>query len=432
MGDRRPGPVLAELGRPAPRGPCRPRKRGAARRSGARPASRPAWSTGAPELVGALVVVVAHPDPDVGGGQLDVAALGAGGSDRCHLVRMPSGCSGGAGVLGVIGPLNARLEHRVAGDLRELASCSSGFPRSWSRRSPSPTGGPGPTPRRTRSRRSGSALRLGATGLESDVWLTADGVAVLDHDGVVGGLRRRPHRRGRAAAEPARPHPDARRALRRVRHRLRAVARRQGRRPRSTRCSPSRAPRAATRSAAVALPPRLADGWPHGGRSTADVQLVDSTRLRRDHGGPRAPRGRRSPTPASTRVNLHHTDWNGGLTALFHRFERCAFGVGRCSTTSVLRPRCSHGHRRRVQRPRRPHDGRRRAEQREPALQEAEVRRRARCGRRRGRRSGPSAIGPKTRLVVRVAAVVAHHEDLVACGTFVGRRGCRSPCPLGR
>src|SRR5918997_2457094 len=36
------------------------------------------------------------------------------------------------------------------------------------------------------------ALRLGATGLESDVWLTADGEAVLDHDGVVG---RRPRRR---------------------------------------------------------------------------------------------------------------------------------------------------------------------------------------------------------------------------------------------
>src|SRR5436309_9667591 len=36
------------------------------------------------------------------------------------------------------------------------------------------------------------ALRLGATGLESDVWLTADGVAVLDHDGVAKvGLRRR-------------------------------------------------------------------------------------------------------------------------------------------------------------------------------------------------------------------------------------------------
>ena len=35
------------------------------------------------------------------------------------------------------------------------------------------------------------ALRLGATGLESDVWLTRDGVAVLDHDGVFGMLRRR-------------------------------------------------------------------------------------------------------------------------------------------------------------------------------------------------------------------------------------------------
>src|SRR5881398_1426129 len=36
------------------------------------------------------------------------------------------------------------------------------------------------------------ALRLGATGLESDVWLTADGVPVLDHDGVVkAGLRRK-------------------------------------------------------------------------------------------------------------------------------------------------------------------------------------------------------------------------------------------------
>jgi glycerophosphoryl diester phosphodiesterase len=29
------------------------------------------------------------------------------------------------------------------------------------------------------------ALELGASGLESDVWLTADGVPVLDHDGIV-------------------------------------------------------------------------------------------------------------------------------------------------------------------------------------------------------------------------------------------------------
>lgn len=35
------------------------------------------------------------------------------------------------------------------------------------------------------------ALELGADGLESDVWLTADGAAVLDHDGVVGPIWRR-------------------------------------------------------------------------------------------------------------------------------------------------------------------------------------------------------------------------------------------------
>src|SRR5262245_60775629 len=37
------------------------------------------------------------------------------------------------------------------------------------------------------------ALRLGATGLESDVWLTAYGVAVLDHDGIIrSAIRKRP------------------------------------------------------------------------------------------------------------------------------------------------------------------------------------------------------------------------------------------------
>ena len=34
------------------------------------------------------------------------------------------------------------------------------------------------------------ALRLGANGLETDVWTTADGHAVLDHDGVVRRLAR--------------------------------------------------------------------------------------------------------------------------------------------------------------------------------------------------------------------------------------------------
>src|SRR4051812_4471721 len=48
------------------------------------------------------------------------------------------------------------------------------------------------------------AKRLGATGLESDAWLTSDGVPVLDHDGKVrGGLRSRAISQVAAADLPA-------------------------------------------------------------------------------------------------------------------------------------------------------------------------------------------------------------------------------------
>ncbi|MGH9057163.1 MAG: glycerophosphodiester phosphodiesterase [Acidimicrobiales bacterium] len=48
------------------------------------------------------------------------------------------------------------------------------------------------------------ALTLGATGLESDAWLTSDGVVVLDHDGLAGPLwRRRPFSGMPASAVPS-------------------------------------------------------------------------------------------------------------------------------------------------------------------------------------------------------------------------------------
>lgn len=54
----------------------------------------------------------------------------------------------------------------------------------------------------------GLALEVGATGLESDVWLTSDGVPVLDHDGVVRkGIRRARIRRLNRADLP--PHIPA-------------------------------------------------------------------------------------------------------------------------------------------------------------------------------------------------------------------------------
>jgi glycerophosphoryl diester phosphodiesterase len=56
------------------------------------------------------------------------------------------------------------------------------------------------------------ARRLGAPGLESDVWITADGEAVLDHDGVVRvGVRRRQiaELRRRDLPRTSRPWPSS-------------------------------------------------------------------------------------------------------------------------------------------------------------------------------------------------------------------------------
>jgi glycerophosphoryl diester phosphodiesterase len=55
------------------------------------------------------------------------------------------------------------------------------------------------------------------------------------------------------------------------------------------------------------------------------VRLVDSTRLQRIKEGPE----RRAATLMQEGIdvlNMHHSDWNGGLVALLHRFERLAFG----------------------------------------------------------------------------------------------------------
>ena len=60
------------------------------------------------------------------------------------------------------------------------------------------------------------ALRLGATGLESDVWLTSDGVPVLDHDGVVRARLRSAKTPARVLVRESLPHTDTGKALRRV------------------------------------------------------------------------------------------------------------------------------------------------------------------------------------------------------------------------
>jgi len=149
------------------------------------------------------------------------------------------------------------------------------------------------------------ALRLGATGLESDVWLTSDGVAVLDHDGVVGSrLRRRPIAEVARSQLPAHDVKDAG-----------AIG----------------ATVAVARAAGTDVPGRL---WVchHDWRQVAewrspfpDVRLVDSTRLRFLRHGPERRAAQLSDAGIDA-INLHESDWSGGLSTLFHRFEVLAFG----------------------------------------------------------------------------------------------------------
>jgi glycerophosphoryl diester phosphodiesterase len=168
------------------------------------------------------------------------------------------------------------------------------------------------------------AQRLGATGLESDVWLTADGVAVLDHDGEVRrGLRKRPVGELRRSELPA--HVPTLTEL-------------------YDACGTSlplsldvKDPAAAATVVGVA---REAGGDAEQNLylCTSDVdravrwralsdgaRLVDSARLKRIKEGPE----RRAAALAASGIdviNMHVDDWTGGLTTLFHRFGLACFG----------------------------------------------------------------------------------------------------------
>ncbi len=167
------------------------------------------------------------------------------------------------------------------------------------------------------------AQRLGATALESDVWLTADGVAVLQHDGRIGGvLRRRALAHvDRADLPPEIPslaelyaacgtdfelsldvkNPDAAEATM-------AVATAAGGQAvdRLWLCHPELERLVTWRSQ-----------WPA-------AHLVDSTRLRHMRHGPER-RAAQLADVGIDAVNMHQSDWTAGLVTLFHRFGRLAF-----------------------------------------------------------------------------------------------------------
>jgi glycerophosphoryl diester phosphodiesterase len=170
------------------------------------------------------------------------------------------------------------------------------------------------------------ALRLGATGLESDVWLTADGVAVLDHDGVVkNNLRRRPISQIDRAALPDHiptllellqtcgtdfslsldlKDPESAAAIVDVISSVDASLL-----ERTWLCEPGL-------NRVIELRDQFGD---------VPIRLLQTTRLERIQGTPER-RAEYLARHGIDGINLHRTDWSGGLVALFHRFGLVAFG----------------------------------------------------------------------------------------------------------
>ena len=168
----------------------------------------------------------------------------------------------------------------------------------------------------------GLALEMGADGLESDVWVSADGEPILVHDEQFGRRTRR-RKIGDVARADLPPHmptiTDLFDSVGRdfelsldikdpiaVEPALDAL-RRFDMIDRTWLCHPD-----------VDLLARWRSRW-------SDLRLVHSTRLARL---PHSPE-RHAATlyqHAIDAVNLRQSDWSGGLTALYHRFDRYCFG----------------------------------------------------------------------------------------------------------
>lgn len=166
------------------------------------------------------------------------------------------------------------------------------------------------------------ALANGATALESDAWVTADGVVVLDHDGVAPGLRRR--RIADVARSSLPGHiPSLSELYEAVGTDLDLSL--------DLRDPAAAAPVIAVARAAGHPLERLwlcanedresAYAWK---AAESTVRVVDSSRRHAMKEGTE----RRAATLAEKgidAVNLHHSDWSVGLVTLFHRFEVLCF-----------------------------------------------------------------------------------------------------------
>lgn len=169
------------------------------------------------------------------------------------------------------------------------------------------------------------ALELGATAIESDVWVTADGVAVLDHDGLI---RRRLTRTSIATVnvgELPEHVPTLRQVLALTGPDVdisldvkdpKAIDAVVG----AVREFDAPAGVMANRMWLCTPSWRDAAEWK---TQYSDFRLVHSTRLSLLDGPER--HAARLAEAGVEVINMHHSDWSGGLVTLFHRFGVLCF-----------------------------------------------------------------------------------------------------------
>lgn len=168
------------------------------------------------------------------------------------------------------------------------------------------------------------ALELGAGGLETDAWLTGDGAVVLTHDGEVRrGLRRRPIAELSAGDLPS--HIPTLASLYQecgTGFELMVDVYDEAAGPAAIEVARHAHPGAPKRLWLCHTDWRVLARWR---KDFPDVHLVNSARLRAIKEGAEK-RAAQLATAGIDGINLHYTEWTGGLTTLFHRFQVLTFG----------------------------------------------------------------------------------------------------------
>jgi glycerophosphoryl diester phosphodiesterase len=167
------------------------------------------------------------------------------------------------------------------------------------------------------------ALRLGATGLESDVWITKDGIPVLDHDGVV---------QERILKKPICNYlrEDLPEHIPTLRDLLLLAP--QGvpisLDVKDDDCFEALITEIRTvhgqQSPFIYLCHPDLDVLEKQRSKSLGISLVSSVRLAKLKKGPEMHAARMRELGVEV-MNMHHRDWNGGLVALFQRFELKCF-----------------------------------------------------------------------------------------------------------